>query len=229
MQQAWSELQQLPAPWNTPSLTAPAQESVVEYGELSSDELDDELPASIPISFQPDTERVSIDSIDVTEQLLDQIEAIDTDNASETEQLTPLAYDPFEETFGSEEVVLDQYLAFECELLATAPRVINRLDTAFAGQLRKLAHPEISVCLAASETEPMPTDSAVAKEKYDEIDTEVDIDDEKETHLTTESVASPEPGDLLVIEDEGRPQVQLVQGKQFRQLFSTLQSQSQIG
>ncbi len=37
VQQAWSELQQLPAPWNTPPVAAPATESVVEFGELSAE------------------------------------------------------------------------------------------------------------------------------------------------------------------------------------------------
>jgi len=70
VQQAWSELQQLPAPWNTaavPAASTAAAVDVVEFGELDSGEglqpyapanqrttsssadADDELPASIPI------------------------------------------------------------------------------------------------------------------------------------------------------------------------------------
>lgn len=75
VQQAWSELQQLPAPWNTEVAAPPTASTggvdVVEFGELDSgedhqvyvrqaddavsfslaaDDSDDELPASIPIA-----------------------------------------------------------------------------------------------------------------------------------------------------------------------------------
>jgi hypothetical protein len=74
VQQAWSDLQQLPAPWNSDGATAPSasgQDDVIEFGELDSpqappapeskrqapmfgpretDDAEDELPASIPIA-----------------------------------------------------------------------------------------------------------------------------------------------------------------------------------
>ena len=278
VQQAWSELQQLPAPWNTPPATAAVTESDVEFGELCSDvdfleeDSADDLPASIPINFQSHENPEFVETFDATEQLLDQIEELDSASdvskvdgpKVEAEPAEPVAYDPFQEEFGSEEIVLDQYLAFECELLATAPRVINRLDTAFACQLRDLAiqdHP-IKLTTSAGPTDapdaptsseslpsespspespspespspesPSPESHAVQDDdslENSEFDTELDPEEDVELLLPAASHADSDPGEVLVIEDEGRPQVQLVPGRQFRQLFSTLQSQSRLG
>ncbi len=247
VQQAWSELQQLPAPWNTPPVTAPATESVVEFGELSAEgefleeNSEDDLPASIPMNLQRQDETEFVETFDATEQLLEQIEKLDsTSDVSQEgvsqegvpqEETAPAAYDPFQEAFGSEEVVLDQYLAFECELLATAPRVINRLDTAFAYQLREFAIQDVSTdstgtasttatdALASSDFNPL---------EVDDSDTELEPEEGVET-LAADSHAERDPGEVLVIEEEGRAHVNLVAGRQFRQLFSSLQSQSRIG
>jgi len=238
VQQAWSELQQLPAPWNTPTVSAPTEESVIEFGELSSedvipaDESEEDLPASIPISFQPHIEAEISETLDSAELLIEQIEQHDSGITVPLETAAPLAHDPFHEAFGSEEIVLDQYLAFECELLATAPRVINRLDTAFACQLLDITHQEDPVELARTSSEPESLDPVTfepAAIEDVEFDTELDSVEEEEMLLAADSHPTHDPGDLLVIEDEGRPQMQIVQGRQFRQLFSTLQSQSRLG
>ncbi len=238
VQRAWSELQQLPAPWNTSPATGPVgesfEESVVEFGELGEhtvegdlleEQSEDDLPASIPISFQPPEEADVVGTFDATAQLLEQIEELDSANdapQAETPQAAPVAYDPFQEAFGSEEIVLDQYLAFECELLATAPRVINRLDTAFACQLRDLVVEDAPIDLTG-------VADVIETQQDEEFDTELESSEDVEMHLATDSHAELDPGELLVIEDEGRPDVHLVPGRQFRQLFSTLQSQSRIG
>ncbi len=249
VQQAWSELQQLPAPWNTPPVAAPATESVVEFGELSAEgefleeNSEDDLPASIPMNLQRQDETEFVETFDATEQLLEQIEKLDSTSdvsqegvsQEETAPVAPAAYDPFQEAFGSEEVVLDQYLAFECELLATAPRVINRLDTAFAYQLGEFAIQDVSTDSTGTTeatTTTMTTDAPTSSEfnplEVDDSDTELDPEEGVET-LAVDSHAERDPGDVLVIEEEGCAHVQLVPGRQFRQLFSSLQSQSRTG
>lgn len=227
VQQAWSELQQLPAPWNTQSATPPVTESVVEFGELSADDEqleDDELPASIPMS-RPRQEAGHLETIDVTEQLIEQFEvapAVTSDVQGEQVSVVPTAFDPFEETFGSEEVVFDQYAAFECELLATAPRVINRLDTAFASQLQELALPETtSPAVDSAEVASTPI---VEGDEPDDFDTELDPEDAPEVRLVEDTIAEREPGEVLVVEDHRRAQVTLVPGRKFRQLFSSLET-----
>lgn len=239
VQRAWSELQQLPAPWNTPPVETVA-ESVVEFGELSdeddflSDDVDDDLPASIPISVKRTDEAEMVETFDATAELLGQIELLDSSSSDSDQDFpqaeeTTVAYDPFEEKFGSEEIVLDQYLAFECELLATAPRVINRLDTAFAGQLKDFLLPEITTKTKDSAVDsPSPN---LGPLDQDDFDTELDPeeDDVAEALPATVTHARRDPGEILVVEDVGRPQVKLVPGRKYRQLFSSLQSQSRIG
>jgi type II secretory pathway predicted ATPase ExeA len=100
VQQAWSELQQLPAPWNTVGDSGPASSEsggVIEFGELDGpsdavletvrpvsaattciaiEELDDDMPASIPIATArpgrpaPEVEAFEA-TLDATEQLLE--------------------------------------------------------------------------------------------------------------------------------------------------------------
>lgn len=238
VQQAWSDLQQLPAPWNTPPATAAVTESVVEFGELSSsdaveeDELDDDLPASIPIS-RPRKEAEFVEMFDAAEVLVEQLDQLDTDSSTECEEpapAIPMAYDPFAEAFGSEEVVFDQYAAFECELLATAPRVLNRLDTAFAGQLREVA--DVQAANTSTDEAAVAATPEVECVELHDFDTELDTEETPEVHLVEESLVERDPGDVLVVEDHSSSHVTLVPGRKFRQLFSSLETarpQSRLG
>ncbi len=226
VQQAWSELQQLPAPWNTHSIDPVGD--VVEFGELSSDEFDlggvvfeddrfedecvvdfdDDLPASIPINApQAEVEKApleqsSLETIDVTEQLLEQLQVMDTVEvvSSSVADVEDTTKNPFIEAFDSEEVVLDRYSTFESLLLAEAPRVANRTDTAFAQQLQELEAIETPGSVLLSNDSDEPEDSA------------------------TTAFKSNDPGDVLVIEDSDQPQTTVVNGQKFRQLFSSLET-----
>ncbi len=252
VQQAWSELQQLPAPWNTQtneSLTNDTLSAAVEFGELPSEELvleeivfeddsiaaedtfegtyegnyaadfDDDMPASIPLhvhtpepTFEqaPAVDQPQTETIDVTEQLLEQLHVLDTAeqvvDTAEIEIVSPVvsavaspanvvgaARNPFSETFDSEEIVLDQYSTFESLLLAEAPRVVNCTDTSFAQQLQQFEAYEAPAPVAT----PQPSVAAIVAD---------------------------EPGDLLIIEDNDSPQTTIVEGQKFRQLFSSLET-----
>ncbi|NOZ41130.1 MAG: AAA family ATPase [Planctomycetes bacterium] len=239
VQQAWSELQQLPAPWNTQSKEPLG--GAVEFGDLPADEgdqeeivfeddsydddarddymvdFDDDLPASIPIHASqqydekaveetPAVELSGIETIDVTEQLLEQLHVMEVakSEAPVENDSAPIvegaSRNPFSETFDSEEIVLDRYSTFESLLLAEAPRVTNGTDCSFAGQLQQLEADEAPIA-----------DSQLGATR----DTE---------EPSTTAFISEELGEVLIIEESEQPQTTLVEGQKFRQLFSSLES-----
>ncbi len=230
VQQAWSELQQLPAPWNQETSEMPA--SAVEFGELDGSGLleddlevqevdDDDLPASIPISVSHSFEQLGIETIDVTEQLLEQLDQLDSSLAPADE---PKSRNPFDEAFDSEEVVLDRYSEFETQLLDSAQRVFNQVDAAFAEQLKQCEVVE-EIAIAND-----PVDPFITEESTPSVTT-TPQDSQLPGEATTDSsvfVAEPTtldaPGELLVIENERGSKAEIVPGGQFRQLFSNLES-----
>ena len=85
VQQAWSELQQLPAPWNSSPLDNPGH--AVAFGELDSEKpgaLDKMMICQLPFQwFSVQLQKLSDDKItdrhfDVTEEILNQIEQQDS-------------------------------------------------------------------------------------------------------------------------------------------------------
>lgn len=208
VQQAWSELQQIPAPWNltaTEELNCP-----VEFGELSPGSTDDELPASIPINgarFGAYGEEDELfDSLHCEETIADQFQELETTAQAYT---APLARNPFAEDFVSEEVVFDQYLQFEDQMLATAPKVINRLDTVFAQQLK--------MCEVDAETTVI--EPAVSASHIETVAI-------KQEPVVAVAQFAEEPevfGDVLIVEDEHSAGPAIVSGRSFRQLFSSLE------
>lgn len=220
VQQAWSDLQQLPAPWNTPPVETIS--SAVEFGELSSlgeafeefdgiaeshptqeHSLDDDLPASIPmnaVSPTRDPHQVA-KTFDATEQLLEQL----SDTELDEPVVAPAAHNPFAEAFDSEETISDDYGRFESQLLKTAPQVINRTDTAFAQQLKQL------------EVAPTVVDSDDSQSSPLLIDT---TNDDPPSEECSDVLVS----DVLIIDDSDRPTTEVVPGDRYRQLFSSLES-----
>ncbi len=222
VQQAWSDLQQIPAPWNlaaTEELNNP-----VEFGELSTGsfevaaplavETEDEMPASIPINgrrLETLSEGVEyFDSLTATDELIDQFQDL---NVTAKAYAVPAAKNPFDEDFASEEVVFDQYMKFEDQMLAFAPRVINRLDTAFAQELKMC---EIAVAPAQEET--------TRHEPANRLE-QMAIPVESMTVKKIEPAESPTVGygDLLIVEDEHPRGPAVVSSRNFRQLFSNLE------
>jgi len=150
----------------------------------------------------------------VTEQLLEQLSAMDSaqeEGRPPVDVATP-AHNPFSETFDSEEIVLDQYATFESLLLAEAPRVENRTDTAFAQQLQQL------------ETVETPVASPQSNVLVDKVRDKVEIETEE---ASTTAFHTDEPGDVLVIEEDDQPQTTIVEGQKFRQLFSSLETEGE--
>lgn len=223
VQQAWAELQQIPAPWN---LTATEElNSPVEFGELSLstvefsapaiEESDDELPASIPINgvrfgAYGDGDEF-FDSLPNTAAITDEFKNLGTIAQTYT---APLARNPFEEDFASEEVVFDQYMGFEDQMLAVAPKVINRIDTAFAQQLKMCElQAESEALLAPVKVEPATRLEQVALNAEPISFAQME-----------EEVEAADFGDVLIVEDERTTGPTIVSSRNFRQLFSSLEA-----
>lgn len=278
VQQAWAELQQLPAPWDSPGST-PAQEpsDVLEFGVLGGEDEcladpeidsafegrgplplegddgdgDDGEVASIPFTAVRDqcdrsASTVAAD-LDAAENLLasfDAVEVIVDASGGEAPADPPpasqpdRAEDPFAEPFDDEEMLIDPYADFESTLLRHAPLVSNQLDAALAVQLPPAA---------PSPTPQLSSDGAdeltLAPEPHDEIagldaglvEDATELDEEDADEMAVESPgprisAEPDsPGEVLVVDDDDQAAAQVVAGRQFRRLFSSLESGAAMG
>jgi type II secretory pathway predicted ATPase ExeA len=128
VEEAWADLQQLPAPWSASREAASGASQVVEFGGL--DEPVEELPEAIPFrsnAMQPLHLAAPEDQLDAIEAQLSTIDdqlGSSTTLASEAELDFPEFGDPFGEQFAVEEVVVDPY-ATDTEVFANAPQVTS--------------------------------------------------------------------------------------------------------
>ena len=235
VQQAWSELQQLPAPWNQETTEISA--SAIEYGELDGendlvDEIalqeidDDDMPASIPMSGSQVFERQAIETVDITESLLQQLDQLESNSASHCELV---AENPFAESFDSEEVVLDRYQEFGTELLESAQRVFNQIDTSFAQQMKECEAVE-EISIASDQSKPIiiaEQDELSQPERVVEEEHALEMVEElvEDVSQATSNNSTPEEThQVLVVENDRAPKAEVVPGRKFRQLFSSLES-----
>ncbi len=284
VQQAWSELQQLPAPWNhstlpsaTPSHGQESDSSVVEFGELcelppleqcpaaeptametTSSQCsggDEDMPASIPFDTQQSQLRrdqpispagePGMKTIEVTEKLIQELHEIHVEPTVEPLEPVPPkppeAYNPFEESFVTEEVVLDPYASFEAQLLSTATRVVNHQDQQFADELERCEPGKYSADELPSQN---PAGIAVAQGNLHLThEAQGVIPLEALSGMTKSSIDATAIDNTVMHEPNspptaGRPahdptplprpsenhSAMLVQGRQFRQLFNQLES-----
>jgi type II secretory pathway predicted ATPase ExeA len=125
IQAAWSDLQQLPTPWETDSSshTAAPASRVIEFGHLSDKNLvDDERGEDMS-----DVDPTELDSNDLAaEQPMSPVVIRSVEVAGERPG------DPFAERFDEEEVVLDNFAAWDNMFLRDRVRVENRRDPGFA-------------------------------------------------------------------------------------------------
>ncbi len=132
IEEAWSDLQQLPTPWSA-SQGAPAVDSkgVVEFGNLDED-FGDEHPAALPFRAPATAEAgPSANPIDRIEAIEKQLFEMDDDFQPagsirpEVELVFQSTSNPFQESFDEEEVVIDRYTAIETDALANRPLVTS--------------------------------------------------------------------------------------------------------
>ena len=118
IQRGWSDLQQLPSPWETPPATpiAAAASQVIEFGGLSDED--------------------SIADVEPTELDFDDAAADVGESVRPPSQVLRAAEnrveDPFAEKFEEEEVVLDNFAAWDDMFPRGMPLVENRRDPGFA-------------------------------------------------------------------------------------------------
>jgi hypothetical protein len=119
VQEAWSDLQRLPTPWETPSVDSVIVESdVIEFGNLR-----DDLIASKHGCCD-------VQAIDETE--LDGDDESIATRTDVTDKPAVMTTDPFAEKFDEEEVVLDNFAGWEDMFRHDVPRVENRRDPGFS-------------------------------------------------------------------------------------------------
>ena len=148
--------------------------------------------------------------------------------AEEPEQ--PAASNPFAEPFDEEEIVLDPYAAFESELLRTAPQVINRLDRAFASELHRCVQMATSKPAPAGRSstgaKPAAAANAVVSAGTALLEPPIRLHETRQPEAVNTPAAKSAASDLLIVEDDDATTAAVVQGRQFRRLFSNLESAS---
>lgn len=125
--EAWADLQQLPAPWTPGEVCEDAGSQIVEFGHLRDE---GDAPEAIP--FRHDERPAAQPTLPLLRPLL-HVEP--SGGFKPTEGKAPLAHpepevdldfpefgDPFSEEFAEEELVLNQYAA-DVEIFADVPRV----------------------------------------------------------------------------------------------------------
>jgi type II secretory pathway predicted ATPase ExeA len=140
IQAAWSDIQQLPTPWDTPApTTAPsAPLQVVEFGNLAHEPISDRVPEDLLIVDRSDedelldTERTELDEVD--DEVIAKISDRATEHALSTATSSVMfdSGNPFAEEFDEEEVVLDNFASWDDMFRREAPRVQNRRDPEFS-------------------------------------------------------------------------------------------------
>lgn len=124
VQEAWSDLQQIPTPWETPPAQADSSQTI-EFGDLR-----DESVATIVA----DVADVAIDDTELDAEIDEVIEArtavVTMPSTAVTAHVT--TFDPFAEKFDEEEVVLDNFAGWDDMFRKGSRRVENRRDPGFS-------------------------------------------------------------------------------------------------
>ncbi len=167
--EAWADLQQLPAPWIADNQTSEGG-SIVEFGRL--DDAHEERPPAIPF-LQALARPAEIDDFDDSDEIdrklgdrhphVAEFQPLN-DQATEIELDFPEFGDPFSEHFAEEEVVLERFRS-DAELFAQAPRVTSpeghQLSDLLASWPRPAALPLAAVAPQATlAIEPAPTSAS---------------------------------------------------------------------
>jgi len=172
---AWSEIQQLPAPWDTPAPTtspsAPLQ--VVEFGSLTEEPVANRLPDEVLIV---DREEDDFADADRTELDVEEEEVVAKFPISSIERASSsVAFDtgnPFDEEFDEEEIVLDSFAGWDEMFRREAPRVQNRRDPDFSS----LVQSAIASATVLEATTSVATAAPYRMRNID-VDNEIEMDD----------------------------------------------------
>lgn len=146
IEEAWADLQQLPAPWNESPRGAPLEGSdVIEFGTLDDDLADS--PAEAAAHLSDSWSDHSTDDVDFHEAVVPiqpgrpwlSATASPASAPSRAAQPQPAeipaAADPFGKDFDEEELVIDQYATLDAQTAARLPRVKSEEGESLAALL----------------------------------------------------------------------------------------------
>ena len=231
IEEAWADLQQLPAPWNASESPKTAGTRVIEFGGL--DDASDDLPEAIPFraGTVPSTTAppsvVEFGHFDADPAVqLDRLEAqlseLDEDFqpagsiCPEVELIFQGGKNPFGEEFAEEEIVLDRYASLEADVFDQRPLVSCteglELSKLLAPHTRQTAEPVVPI---------HPSVAATAKAQVG------DSSVSKVEAATAEYTDEDEDADLIIVEDDTPGATHsvpapLVRKQEYRQLFAKL-------
>ncbi len=228
VEEAWADLQQLPAPWTGPGEAEKATEEagVIEFGGLE-DEGEEPTVAHFPPPSQAEAEPVAR-LAEIEERLDDLDEEFEPAGSigPEMELTFPEFQHPFQEKFAEEEVVIDRYPAPEQEPWRESPRVRDRQGGDLSRMLQSVAdqmsaEPPVRVA-PATEPEPAKGPRPVAAE---ETSSPVSLRGDAKSAVAVESEVED---DNLILVEEGPTEeppihrVVPVRQREYRQLFAKL-------
>jgi type II secretory pathway predicted ATPase ExeA len=166
VEEAWSDLQQLPTPWQTGSQPTEVPGAIVEFAAL--DDGPDELA---PIPFRPATAAVRPSAEKQLDEIEHQLSELEDDFqpagsiGPEVELVFHRSSDPFGEAFDEEEVVLDRYASLEANLFDSLPHVQSREGGELSSLLAPWTNQEQDPPLGIAKSEqPVAAKSAVRSE-----------------------------------------------------------------
>ncbi len=147
MQLAWSDLHQLPAPWNTDEPEMARLEAAAPstaYAEAGNVEFD---PLAGPLEEVDDAPRMPEWNAD--EALLELPSEEPVDEAS---PVTREVVDPFGDDFAEEEVVIDRFASLDKVFRPSTPVVRNSQDPTLGSMVRTFDLPEVEEAASAYES-----------------------------------------------------------------------------
>jgi type II secretory pathway predicted ATPase ExeA len=147
IEEAWADLQQLPAPWNDVEAESPSGgANVLEFGELD----DEDEPEALPFTMQQlisDGPSPTVKLDEITAQLASLEDDFDLPEPCEP-MLSAAHCNPFAETFLEEEVVLDRYALADASLAdyqAVSSVEGSMLNSLLQPYMQMSSRPQLSV------------------------------------------------------------------------------------
>jgi len=233
IEEAWADLQQLPAPF-TPA--GDGQRQIVEFGGL--DEPAEELPEAIPFhSGRGMTGLGPAENLDRIQQQLSQLEDDFQPAGSIGPEIELVFHDtgnPFSEVFAEEEVVLDRYASLDDKIFSKRPTVSSRegreLSALLAAHTRA---PAEGLSHAAShETGSNPAGQSSGTQATIVQSASAQSSGTAAGRVEAGTILGSDDDDLIVVEDDppaasrpaapSSPADALVRRQDYRQLFAKL-------
>jgi hypothetical protein len=235
IEEAWADLQQLPAPWHGEPAGATSGSSgsgVVEFGQL------DEQPLQAPSdSLAADSRVAAPRDYAAAEQQLDRIEQ-HLAAARDDEEFQPVGsirpevelvfhgpHDPFGQPFDEEEVVIDRYASLEAGGLRRRPRVSSDEGRQLAAALAAAERGDESPNLAIAAETRHPRPAAQASPEFDPAHDPV-MPEPNPRRSRSEAAELEDDSDLIVVDDgferRGAAPVGRARRQEYRQLFAKL-------